>query len=124
MLAVMGLLPPSASVAGEVLLDGEDILAGEESDMRPHRWVDIAMVFQGAMNAFNPVKTVGSQIVEPMELHGIARGRRPRRRRAGELLETVGIPAAAAERYPARVLGRDAPASRDRDGARLRTRRC
>ena len=38
----------------------------------PHRWLDIAMVFQGAMNAFNPVKRVGEQIVEPMELHGIA----------------------------------------------------
>ena len=46
--------------------------------LRPHRWRDVAMVFQGAMNAFNPVKTVGSQIVEPMELHGIASGRAAR----------------------------------------------
>ena len=43
--------------------------------MSPHRWNDIAMVFQGAMNAFNPVQTVGSQIEEPMELHDVAEGR-------------------------------------------------
>ena len=86
--------------------------------MSPHRWVDIAMVFQGAMNAFNPVKTIGEQIVEPMELHGTASGRQARRQ-VGELLERVGIPAARAASYPAPVLGRDAAAGRDRDGARL-----
>jgi peptide/nickel transport system ATP-binding protein len=57
------------------------------------------MVFQGAMNAFNPVRTVGEQIVEPMELHGVASGRTARKQ-AGELLELVGIPAARTERYP------------------------
>src|SRR5207237_4517163 len=46
-LAIMGLLPPSASVAGRVLLNGEDLLAGGEATMRPHRWIDIAIVFQG-----------------------------------------------------------------------------
>ena len=53
-LAIMGLLPPSASVAGRVLIDGKDVLAGGEATMRPHRWVDVAIVFQGAMNALNP----------------------------------------------------------------------
>ena len=57
------------------------------------------MVFQGAMNALNPVKKVGWQIAEPMAFHGIAQGAAARRR-AGELLEMVGIPAAGAERYP------------------------
>ena len=99
MLALMGLLPSSATVSGEIRVDGEDILRDGESSMRPHRWVDLAMVFQGAMNAFNPVKPVGKQIVEPMELHGTATGAAARRR-ATELLETVGIPAAAASRYP------------------------
>ncbi len=98
-LAVMGLLPPSASVAGSVQLDGADVLIGGEESARPHRWVDVAMVFQGAMNALNPVKTVASQIVEPMELHGTASGG-DARRRAGDLLEMVGIGAEAGERYP------------------------
>src|SRR4029077_5168129 len=57
-LALMGLLPPNASVAGEVRLAGKNILAGGEHSVRPHRWTDMAMVFQGAMNAFNPVRTV------------------------------------------------------------------
>ena len=98
-LAVMGLLPPNASVAGRVLLDGEDLLAKGESTVSPHRWVDIAMVFQGAMNAFNPVQRIGDQIAEPMELYGIAEGQNARRR-AADLLERVGIPADRAARYP------------------------
>ena len=98
-LAVMGLLPPNASVAGRVLLDGKDMLAQGESTVSPHRWVDVAMVFQGAMNAFNPVQRIGDQIAEPMELYGVAEGQHARRRVA-ELLERVGIPADRASRYP------------------------
>ena len=98
-LAVMGLLPANATLAGEVRLDGENIIAGGEDSIRPHRWKDISMVFQGAMNALNPVKTVGTQIIEPMELHGVAEGNAAKLA-AGELLELVGIPARAAERYP------------------------
>ncbi len=98
-LALMGLLPPNAWLAGEVRVNGASILAGGEDSVRAHRWKDIAMVFQGAMNALNPVKKIGWQIAEPMAFHGIAQGAAARRR-AGELLEMVGIPAAAGERYP------------------------
>jgi peptide/nickel transport system ATP-binding protein len=98
-LGLLGLLPPSASVAGQVRLNGADILAGGEETIRPHRWVDLAIIFQGAMNALNPVKTVGSQIVEVLELHDLSRGRQARVR-TGELLQSVGIPAARAERFP------------------------
>jgi peptide/nickel transport system ATP-binding protein len=99
MLSLMGLLPPNASVAGEVRLEGENILERGEESVSPHRWSDIAMVFQGAMNAFNPVKTVGSQIEEPMRLHGVAEGRIARRQ-VEELLERVGISKDRAARYP------------------------
>jgi peptide/nickel transport system ATP-binding protein len=98
-LALMGLLPPNASVAGQVLLDDENVLARGEESAAPHRWREIAMVFQGAMNAFNPVRTIGDQIVEPMELHDIAEGREALRR-ARELLEIVGIPGDRVSRYP------------------------
>jgi peptide/nickel transport system ATP-binding protein len=98
-LAILGLLPPSASVSGEVRLDGDSILTPDEDVARPHRWKDVAMVFQGAMNALNPVKTIEAQIVEPMMLHETAEGAAARRR-AGELLEMVGIHAAAGTRYP------------------------
>jgi peptide/nickel transport system ATP-binding protein len=98
-LALMGLLPPNASLAGEVRLNGTNILAGGEDSVRPFRWKDIAMVFQGAMNALNPVQRVGWQIAEPMAFHGVAEGRAALQR-AGELLELVGIPARSANRYP------------------------
>jgi peptide/nickel transport system ATP-binding protein len=98
-LALMGLLPPNASVAGEVLLEGENVLTRGEESAAPHRWKEIAMIFQGAMNAFNPVRTIGQQIVEPMELHDIAEGKEALVR-ARELLEVVGIPGDRVSRYP------------------------
>jgi peptide/nickel transport system ATP-binding protein len=98
-LAIMGLLPASASVAGKVFLDGENILEKGEETVSPHRWRDISMVFQGAMNAFNPVKTVGEQIAEPMELHGTATGKQAKSQ-VRELLELVGISGSRADRYP------------------------
>jgi oligopeptide/dipeptide ABC transporter ATP-binding protein len=97
--ALMGLLPPNATVGGSIRLDGEEILAGGEDAMRPHRWTSLAMVFQGAMNAFNPVQTIGRQIWEPMEAHGTASGRAAKAR-ARELLELVGIPGERIDRYP------------------------
>jgi len=103
-LAIMGLLPPTASAAGRVLLEGVDVLAGGESTIRPHRWVDMAIVFQGAMNALNPVQTVGKQIVEALELHGLGHGSAARAR-TGELLESVGIPSARAGRFPHELSG-------------------
>jgi peptide/nickel transport system ATP-binding protein len=98
-LAMMGLLPPNAEVSGQVLLNGVDILAGGDSGMRPHRWRDISMVFQGAMNAFNPVRTVGDQIAEPIRMHRKA-SRRDADKRVAELLDMVGIPAVRAACYP------------------------
>jgi peptide/nickel transport system ATP-binding protein len=103
-LAVLGLLPPTASAAGRVLFNGKDMLAGGESSIRPHRWVDIAIVFQGAMNALNPVRTIGSQIVEALETHHTATGAAARAR-TGELLESVGIPAERSARYPHELSG-------------------
>jgi oligopeptide/dipeptide ABC transporter ATP-binding protein len=103
-LAILGLLPPTATVSGRVLLDGEDVLSGGEASIRPHRWVDVAIVFQGAMNALNPVRTVGAQIVEALELHERASGASARVR-TGELLESVGIPAARADRFPHELSG-------------------
>jgi oligopeptide/dipeptide ABC transporter ATP-binding protein len=103
-LALMGLLPPTASVYGRILFDGEDVLAGGERTISPHRWRDIAMVFQGAMNAFDPVRRIGEQIAEPMELHGLSSGR-DATARVRELLETVGISPTRARSYPHELSG-------------------
>jgi len=104
LLALMGLLPPNASVAGRVLLDGDDLLAAGEASVMPHRWRDVAMVFQGAMNAFNPVQRIGPQLVEPMELHGVAKGA-DARARARDLLGLVGLPTHRFDAFPHELSG-------------------
>lgn len=103
-LAIMGLLPATASVSGRVLLDGTDILSGGERSVQPHRWTDIAMVFQGAMNAFNPVTRVRRQIADAIVARRGAK-RQHARARAGELLEMVGIPPGRVDGYPHQFSG-------------------
>jgi peptide/nickel transport system ATP-binding protein len=103
-LALMGLLPPTASVSGRVLLDGVDVLERGEQTVAPHRWKDVAMVFQGAMNAFDPVRRIGDQIAEPMELHGHASGHEAVER-VRELLDLVGIQPERARSYPHELSG-------------------
>jgi peptide/nickel transport system ATP-binding protein len=104
MMGITGLLPPSASLSGNVCLRGENLLAEGEKSIRPHRWRDIAMVFQGAMSEFSPVNTIGAQIVEPQELHKVAKGAAARSR-AEELLELVGVNASVYSRFPHELSG-------------------
>ncbi|MFH0849407.1 MAG: ABC transporter ATP-binding protein [Candidatus Bathyarchaeota archaeon] len=64
-LSIMGLLPPNGRVVGgRIILDGEDLLSKTEDQMRKIRWKKVSIVFQGAMNALNPVLNVGEQIAE------------------------------------------------------------
>ncbi len=70
MLSLMRLLPAAGRiVGGEVNFLGRDLLSLPESAMADVRWNNISMIFQGAMNALNPVRTVGSQIAEPIVRH-------------------------------------------------------
>ncbi len=103
-LALMGLLPATASVSGRIMLDGVDVLEHGEQTVSPHRWKDIAMVFQGAMNAFDPVRRIGEQIAEPLDLHGVATGK-DASDRVRELLATVGIGPERARSYPHELSG-------------------
>jgi peptide/nickel transport system ATP-binding protein len=102
--AIAGLLPPSATVSGEVRLDGASVLAEGETSARRFRWTQIAVVFQGAMSALNPVRRIGWQLRDPLRVHGIARGRAADLR-ARELLSRVGLPAAVMDRYPHELSG-------------------
>jgi peptide/nickel transport system ATP-binding protein len=103
-LALMGLLPPTASVAGDVRLDGRDLLRDGERGCDSWRWRDIATVFQGAMNALNPVRTIGWQIAEPMEVHRTAVGAAARSR-TRELLALTGLPPGVEQAYPHELSG-------------------
>ncbi|MCS6911172.1 MAG: ATP-binding cassette domain-containing protein, partial [Anaerolineales bacterium] len=70
MLSLLRLLPAGGRiVSGQVWYDGVDLLTLSEREMRRYRWKEMAMVFQSAMNALNPVYTIGHQIREAILLH-------------------------------------------------------
>lgn len=104
LLAAMGLLPATARVAGEVLLDGRPLWDAQGNIDRSRLWTTVAMIFQGAMNTLNPVRTIGSQLVEVMGHHGVAHGAAARGR-AGDLLELVGIGSRNLDRHPHQLSG-------------------
>jgi len=95
-LSIMQLLPPGSRVGGEVVLDGENLLALGEAEMCARRGASIGMVFQEPMSALNPLKTIGEQVAETVRVH-----RRASRREAATLardaLDRVGLPA---EKFP------------------------
>jgi len=106
MLSLMRLLPEAGRIVdGQVLFNGRDLLRISEREMQSVRWRDISMVFQGAMNALNPVRTVESQIIEAIQHPGMDFTARQARNRAGELLELVGIPAKRGRQYPHQFSG-------------------
>ena len=93
-LAVLGLLPGSATVRGSVRLDGEELLGRDDATLSKIRGTRIAMVFQDPLSALTPVYSVGEQIAEAVRVHTDV-SRAGARSRAVELLELVGIPRAA-----------------------------
>ena len=90
-LSVIGLLPPTASVSGEVLFGGKNLLSLSDKEMSAHRGKDIAMIFQDPLSALNPVQTIGDQIAEAIHMHNDVSADVAFKRTI-ELLEAVGIP--------------------------------
>ncbi|MGW1254007.1 ABC transporter ATP-binding protein [Streptomyces sp. NPDC002513] len=103
-LALLRLLPAGTRISGDVLLNGEDVLTMRWGRVRAVRWAGASIVFQGAMHSLNPVHRIGDQIAEPILLHRRATAAAARKR-AGELLEQVGLPAARATAYPHELSG-------------------
>ncbi|MGA5098944.1 ABC transporter ATP-binding protein [Streptomyces lavendulocolor] len=103
-LALLRLLPASARLSGEILLDGEDVLTMKWGRLRAVRWAGASIVFQGAMHSLNAVHRIGDQIAEPLLVHRRATPAEARAR-AGALLEQVGLPAARAAAYPHELSG-------------------
>jgi peptide/nickel transport system ATP-binding protein len=99
-LSLMRLLPSNASIrGGEILYDGQDIVKMSDRRLRRTRWKKISIVFQGAMNALNPVKRIVEQISEPILLHEEIT-REEATRRAERLVELVGIDKSRARDHP------------------------
>ena len=91
MLAVMGLLPPTATVtADRMVFDGKDMLHMPRTERRKIVGKDIAMIFQEPIASLNPCFTIGFQLEETLRFH-LGMDKRTRRARAIELLEQVGI---------------------------------
>ncbi len=92
MLALMGLLPWTATVTADVLrFDGHDLTTIGKAELRKIIGCQMAMIFQEPMTSLNPCFTVGFQLTETLKIH-LGMDSRQRRRRAIELLEQVGIP--------------------------------
>ncbi|MFE3756201.1 dipeptide ABC transporter ATP-binding protein [Nocardia tengchongensis] len=89
--AVLGLLPAGATATGSIRLDDTEIIGATDNDLRPLRGTRAAMVFQEPQTALNPVRRIGSQIIEALRAHRPI-GRAQARARAIELLGLVDIP--------------------------------
>ena len=104
-LSLVQILPANATIVeGSIRLMGIDLVPKTEKQMRRYRWREISIVFQGAMNALNPVRRVVDQIAEPIEVR-LGQSPKASRKRAGELLELVGIPRVRGRAYPHELSG-------------------
>lgn len=89
--AAMGLVPKNGTVTGKTFLNGVETTAMDGAQLRRLRGSEVSMVFQEPMTALNPVLKVSDQLVEAMQVHGVAFGREALAKGV-ELLELVGIP--------------------------------
>jgi peptide/nickel transport system permease protein len=100
MLAVLRLLPEVGRIIdGSVKFRDTDILRVPVSDIQNFRWNNMSMIFQGAMSALNPTRTVGSQIEEAMQIHDWG-SKLNIQEEVGRLLDLVGISPDRASQYP------------------------
>ncbi|NUU22758.1 MAG: ABC transporter ATP-binding protein [Streptomycetaceae bacterium] len=104
------LRPPGTITGGQVVYhrrDREpvDVLAMNRAELRAFRWEEIAIVFQSAMNALNPVHNVVAQITDTLRAHRPGITKAECRDRAAKLLTTVGVPAARMKAYPHELSG-------------------
>ncbi|MEJ7901663.1 MAG: ABC transporter ATP-binding protein [Thermomicrobiales bacterium] len=98
------LQPPAVITGGKVEFGGRDILAMTDAQLEDFRWREVSMVFQSAMNALNPVMTIGDQIVDAIRAHD-RMGKAGARRRAAEMLKIVGIEERRIDSYPHELSG-------------------
>jgi peptide/nickel transport system ATP-binding protein len=104
-LSLMKLLPGNGQIrGGSVELFGIDLVPKSEVAMQRYRWREISIVFQGAMNALNPVIRVRDQIAEPIR-YRLGQSEQTARNGAVELLDLVGIPRKRAGAYPHELSG-------------------
>lgn len=107
-LSILGLVrPPGRIVSGEVLLNGRDLRSMDEKSLSRVRGKEMSLIFQDPMTALDPVKTIGTQIMEGILHHNRGLARSDARKRAAQLLDDVEVPQAAQrlESYPHQFSG-------------------
>jgi peptide/nickel transport system ATP-binding protein len=105
-MVLMRLLPPNGRISnGRIIFEGEDLLKKSEEEMRKIRWKRIAMIFQAAMNALNPVQRVQDQIAEAILTHNSNLEKEEAFLRVEELYHLVGLPKNRMRDYPHQYSG-------------------
>jgi len=105
-MAVMRLLPSNGSIReGRILFDGEDLLQKTDEEMRQVRWQEIAMIFQAAMNALNPVHRIIDQIAEAILTHTPSLDKEEAYEQVRGLFQLVGLPEDRMRDYPHQYSG-------------------
>ena len=100
-MSIPRLLPRNARIAGgQILFRGEDLVQKTEKELQKIRWKQISVIFQGAMNALNPLQTIGKQMMEPIFLHEPKVTKQEAEERVKALLERVGIAGKRFTSYP------------------------
>ena len=102
---VLRLYPKSATVDGEVLVDGENVFDMKWNRMRAVRWGEAAVVFQGALHSLNPIQRIGKQLVEPILVHEKGATEASAMKKVRELLDQVGLPTRHVNAYPHQLSG-------------------
>jgi peptide/nickel transport system ATP-binding protein len=98
------LSPPGEVVSGEVTFRGRDMVRLSRGELRHMRWRDYSVVMQSAMNALNPMKSIGAQFKDTLQAHGSPSNEEIRERSA-EVMNLVGIDAAHLGSYPHQLSG-------------------
>ena len=91
--------------SGEIIFDGKDIVKLNEKELRDVRWSGISIVFQGAMNSWNPVVKIGEQIREAIREHYPDKTKEENTDKINELFNIVGLDSTIADRYPHELSG-------------------
>jgi len=98
------LRPPAQVTGGQILFDGQDVLALTADALRRFRWSRVSIVSQSAMNALNPVMSIGAHMVDTLQAH-TKMSKREALERGAELLRVVGIESSRLKSYPHELSG-------------------
>ena len=105
-MALMRLLPPNGVIReGRMLFEGNDLLKKSDEEMREIRWKKVAMIFQAAMNALNPVHRIEDQIAEALLTHDPMCSKEEAMKQVEDLFVFVGIPKDRMRDYPHQYSG-------------------